>query len=396
MILPTAQQFLSSQLLSQLQPLGNKAAMELPYSRSILPRQPLYLVLILFTIIIIATIALRMEQYMSGWYSTGKFVKYHMDMTPAFYMQNAPVREIPTQDLGYNAVILYLISVYHLRDLMLSLSYLYTNVPMHPWPIILFYADDMDDTVLRTEFMLRLYDFLGGSQDVRWFMNRIEFIRIEWALPWGISHDKVKVDPVFIDHWPGYHLMCGFFASHIFDHPRLRDVTYYMRLDTDSYIFKPVCYDPIALFHERNRTYGYRSRTTDPAWVTIGMWDLTDEFVSARPGVERTLCENGWEWPSGRVKGKMGEDAFPTYYNNFEIVKLEAFRRPDVREWLDEIERVPERIYKYRWGDAPIRYATVNMYFDVKKDVEEYCGIQYWHNGVQGNKCACEDQKRDR
>lgn len=207
--------------------------------------------------------------------------------------------------------------------------------------------------------------------------------------------------------------MCSFFASHIFDHPRLRDVTYYLRLDTDSYIFKPLCYDPITLFHERNRTYGYRSSTTDPAWVTHGMWDLTDEFVAARPEVESTLRKNGWWWAADREKGRMMEESYPTYYNNFEIVKLEAFRRPDVREWLDEVQRVPERIFKYRWGtsdsvpassvnsplrtgDAPIRYATVNMFFDVKKDVEEYCGMQYWHNGVQGNKCACEDQKRGR
>ena len=118
--------------------------------------------------------------------------------------------------------------------------------------------------------------------------------------------------------------MCAFFASQIFDHPRMKDVTYYMRLDTDSYIFNPTCYDPIDLFHSKNRTYGFNSREKDPDWVTVGLWDLVDDYARSHPDVESNLERNGWEWPSGRVHGEMGKNDFPTYYNNFEIVKLEA------------------------------------------------------------------------
>lgn len=35
----------------------------------------------------------------------------------------------------------------------------------------------------------------------------------------------------------------------------MKDVTYYMQLNTDFYIFKPLCYDPIDLFHTHNRSY---------------------------------------------------------------------------------------------------------------------------------------------
>jgi mannosyltransferase len=150
--------------------------------------------------------------------------------------------------------------------------------------------------------------------------------------------------------------MCGFFASKIFDLPRLANVTYYMRLDTDSYIFRPLCYDPVARFHERNLTYAYRSGTTDPEWVTHGMWALVDEYARANPDVDATMRMNKWWWPEGsnRDHEKMLMADFPTYYNNFEIVKLEAFRRPDVRRWLDEVMSVPERVYKYRWGERII------------------------------------------
>lgn len=146
--------------------------------------------------------------------------------------------------------------------------------------------------------------------------------------------------------------MCGFFASQIFDHPRLKDVTYYMRLDTDSYIFKSLCYDPIDLFHRHNRTYAYRAKTTDPDWVTVGLWNLVDDYARANPAVESKLRQNNWDWAANRDKEQMGRYDFPTYYNNFEIIKLQEFRRPDVRKWLDEIMSVPERIYKYRWGEV--------------------------------------------
>lgn len=148
--------------------------------------------------------------------------------------------------------------------------------------------------------------------------------------------------------------MCAFFASQIFDHPRLKDVTYYMRLDTDSYIFKPLCYDPIDLFHQHNRSYAYNARTSDPDWVTVGLWELVDEYARSHEAVESSLEKNGWQWAANRDREQMRKHDFPTYYNNFEIVKLDAFRRPDIRAWLDEIMRIPERIYKYRWGELTL------------------------------------------
>ncbi|OCB88682.1 nucleotide-diphospho-sugar transferase [Sanghuangporus baumii] len=314
--------------------------------------------IIIFGTLLFGFVLVKVGSYTIHFYSSGQFVRYHMDMTPSVQVQDSPVKNIPTQELGYSAVVLYLINASRLRELMLSLFYLHHNVPMQPWPIILFYADDMNDQSARVEFMLRLYDFLGGDQEVRSFLSRIEFERLEWSLPPGISHNKVDVDPVFIHAWPGFHLMSNFFATQIFGHPRLRDVTYFMRLDTDSFIFKHLCYDPLEVFHAYNRSYGYRSRSSDPAWLTRGMWEYADDFVREHPEVEKNLGKNAWTWPTNRESIKMKHEPFPSYYNNFEIVRLDAFRRPDVQEWLRGIDRDPQRIYKYRWSDGAIRYAT--------------------------------------
>ena len=114
-----------------------------------------------------------------------------------------PIKELAEQKVGYSAVVLYLVNFWRLRELLLSMSYLYSNVKMHPWPILFMYSDDLDDESKRNEFMLRLYDFLGGGQEARWFVERVEWIRLEWELPDTISHDKSVVDPVFADYWPG-------------------------------------------------------------------------------------------------------------------------------------------------------------------------------------------------
>jgi hypothetical protein len=49
------------------------------------------------------------------------------------------------------------------------------------------------------------------------------------------------------------------------------------------------------------------------------------------------------------------------YFNNFEVMKLEFFRRPNVRQWIEEVDRT-NGIFKYRWGDAPLRYITLAMF----------------------------------
>ncbi len=118
------------------------------------------------------------------------------------------------------------------------------------------------------------------------------------------------------------------------------------------------------------------------------------------------MLENGWTWPGNRETEGMAEAEFPLYYNNFEVVKLEQFRRPDVRLWLDEIMKDPLRIFKYRWGkrlsssriihlihsstgDAPLRYATVSMFFNLEHEVELFCDVKYYHQWLQDPQCKC-------
>jgi len=149
--------------------------------------------------------------------------------------------------------------------------------------------------------------------------------------------------------------MCHFFAEQIFHHPRIRNLTYYMRMDTDSYIMRPLCYDPIDYIHRRNRVYAYNREGRDSGGVVWGMWNFVDQYARSHPEVEDRLRRNHWPWPSNRDRwipegiNYTGE-GFPAYSNNFEIVKLEAFQRPDVEQFIEELMKDPGRIYSLRWG----------------------------------------------
>jgi len=40
-------------------------------------------------------------------------------------------------------------------------------------------------------------------------------------------------------------------------------------------------------------------------------------------------------------------------------------------------------------GDAPIRGATISMFFDLERDVERMCGMEYYHQGLVPADCKC-------
>lgn len=146
--------------------------------------------------------------------------------------------------------------------------------------------------------------------------------------------------------------MCAFFSAPIFREARLQNVTYYMRLDTDSLIKEPLCYDPFEVMHTRKRSYGYRTYSNDADAALVGMRTLLHNYTLEHPEVARRMKKNKWIWPHENPEGEMILPPLKGYNNNFEIVKLQAFRRPDVQEWLDELVSVPERWYKWRWGKS--------------------------------------------
>jgi mannosyltransferase len=125
-----------------------------------------------------------------------------------------------------------------------------------------------------------------------------------------------------------------------------------MRLDTDSSILEPMCYDPFERMHSRGLSYAYVADSEDEPYLVQGLWKLVDSYALGSRGIEKRMKVNGFLWPEDRSVLEMENVPFPYFYNNFEIVRLERFRQPDIRRWLNEVASVPERFYKYRWGTS--------------------------------------------
>jgi mannosyltransferase len=151
------------------------------------------------------------------------------------------------------------------------------------------------------------------------------------------------------DYTIDYHHISSFFSTEIFSHPRLRNVTYYLRMDTNSILTEPLCYDPFKVMDVRRRSYGYLSIGSGSQEYTEGLSAFVYNYSLAHTAVEQRLRAHNWEW-SHQDEKAVESLQFVGYDTNFEIVKLAAFRHPDVKEWLDAIQSYPEGIYKWRWG----------------------------------------------
>jgi mannosyltransferase len=80
-----------------------------------------------------------------------------------------------------------------------------------------------------------------------------------------------------------------------------------------------------------------------------------DDYVRRHPPVDDQLKKNQFHWPGPGNRdpewfSAERDEPIWSYHNSFEVVKLDAFRRPEVKDWLNELASKPERFFKYRWG----------------------------------------------
>jgi hypothetical protein len=61
------------------------------------------------------------------------------------------------------------------------------------------------------------------------------------------------------------------------------------------------------------------------------------------------------------LRDAFGNNTVQNYYNNFEITKVKFFQRKDVCHWVEFIDST-YGIFKYRWGDAVLRYLTLALF----------------------------------
>lgn len=155
----------------------------------------------------------------------------------------------------------------------------------------------------------------------------------------------------------GYRHMCRFFSGDIYNHPILQNYDYYLRLDTDSFILKPINYNIFDYAREYNYYYGY----------------IKDAVQFDHPKVVEGL----WNYCRMKYGDKVITPERQMFYTNFELGKMSWFLDKEYQEFYNHIDS-SGGIYINRWGDAPIKKIGIDMLMD-KKHQWPVADIAYQH-----------------
>jgi hypothetical protein len=196
-------------------------------------------------------------------------------------------------------------------------------------------------------------DLLRLSNSTR---RQVLFLDVDHAFnlfPIGFDPCRTKTSFYRRGKW-NYQLMIRFWFKILFQLPQLQEYEYIMRLDDDSKLTGRW----INVFDEmRNKNAVYFSNGVDKDleewWPgTMKMKQITFEYVK-----QNNITVKQPEM----LRDAFGNNSVRNYYNNFEITKVKFFQRQDVFHWVEFIDST-YGIFKYRWGDAVLRYLTLALF----------------------------------
>lgn len=252
-----------------------------------------------------------------------------------------------------------------MRDVPLlyrSLSMLCWNFKfIKEYPIVVFH-DDIDKPTI-SNLLVELHKTVG-------FIPNIKFEYLRFEMPDWVSTDPKDYTVSLDEFWMGYRHMCRFHSGGIYKDERLAKYDYYLRLDSDSYIYSPINYDPFERMKSNGYEYGYMcDEDGEVPRVAEGLWETTVEFMNKNSiPISQSL-------KSRLVDGSWGYNLF---YTNFEIAKFSFFRSPQYMAYFEHLDKTGNIYYK-RWGDAPIHWLGVRMLMEPEK-VWAVKDITYQHN----------------
>lgn len=113
----------------------------------------------------------------------------------------------PSSEVNYSAAIIYLAEKRRLEETLHSIGSLQLYIPWRSqWPILLLHTGDFDEPEMVEEFYGKLKTHGRTRQFYSQLRQRLEFVRVEFKFPPGVSPDRDVFKPeVWADRWPGRH-----------------------------------------------------------------------------------------------------------------------------------------------------------------------------------------------
>lgn len=211
--------------------------------------------------------------------------------------------------------------------------------------------------------------------DIHWFDPQFDF-------PPGYDPEKIpsQVHQVKRSPW-GYHHMIRFWSVTLLHHPAVRDLDYYMRLDTDSFLYSHIEFDVFAYMKKHKIAFGYRNCGFDHPAVTQGIWPWFKDF----------LTNNRVHPPNHALPSNLSriatENLMPMVYNNFEIIDVARWLRSDLQLMSSAFD-LSYGTYVWRWNDAIFRWFAAAAFLR-DEEMHRFCHFSYIHSHLYLKPFTC-------
>jgi len=218
--------------------------------------------------------------------------------------------------------------------------------------------------------------------------NSTELVPAEhWDVPSWINHDlyqesvNILVEQkVQYMEKQSYHQMCRWNSGMFSEHPALKDVQYYWRVEPNVHFFCDVDYDVFRWMQDHNKTYGFNINIYDSAESVATLWPETRKFLADHP--DYVHPNNAREWledDKKRPENNHKAHGYSTchFWSNFEIGDLSFWRSKKYRDYFDHLDRSGGFFYE-RWGDAPVHSVALGLFED-KSKIHWFRDIGYQH-----------------
>ena len=177
----------------------------------------------------------------------------------------------------------------------------------------------------------------------------------------------------------GYHQMISFWITNIWEHDAITPYDTIMRIDSDSCWSHPVQTDGPRRYLPglpKGKVYYANHLMYDEPFVTENFVEFTSDYIAR----ENITVMN----PDLLKSHRSVDNLTRITYNNFEVSSVDFMLRPEVRKWHFRItNEAPFHVFKYRWGDAIERFATMAIFMDPSEIAGDMGLIpEYAHSGV--------------
>ncbi|KAJ1920622.1 alpha-1,2-mannosyltransferase ktr1 [Mycoemilia scoparia] len=190
-----------------------------------------------------------------------------------------------------------------------------------------------------------------------------------------------------------YRYMCRFQSGLFYDHPLLKDLEYYWRIEPDVNYYCDLDYDPFVFMKENGKRYSFTIAPLEWEKTVETLWPTTLTWIKENP--HHLPEESMINW----VMGNNGDYNMCHFWSNFEIVDLSLYRSEAYRSYFDHLDKSGGFFYE-RWGDAPIHSIAASMFLK-KSEIHWFEDIGYKHPGNEhcprpeemALKCVCDSSR---